>query len=232
MKTRALKAALPHCLPVCAGFLFIGMSYGVYMSSLGFSFVWPMVMSVAIFAGSMEFLTANLLVLNFDPLNALLLALTVNARHLFYGISMLDKYRAAGKKKWYLIYGMCDESFAINASAEPPQGVDRGWFMFFVTLINQCAWVGGATLGGLVGGLIPFDTTGIDFVLTALFVVIFLGQWQGTKQHLPALAGVLCSVLALLLFGADRFILPAMILILLALTALRGKLEKKEESAL
>lgn len=228
MKKKAFFAALPHCLPVCAGFLFVGMSYGVYMASLGFSFLWPMAMSITIFAGSMEFVTANLLVQRFDPLGALLLALTVNARHLFYGISMLEKYRTAGRKRWYLIFGMCDETFAINVSTEPPEGVDRDWFYFFVTLIDQCAWICGATLGGLVGGLLPFDTTGIDFVLTALFVVIFLGQWLAAKRHLPAVTGVLCSVAALVIFGPDGFLLPAMVLILLALTALRKRWNKKE----
>ncbi len=228
MKARAFRAALPHCLPVCTGFLFIGMSYGVYLSSMGFSFLWPMATSILIFAGSMEFVTANLLILHFDPINALLLALTVNARHLFYGISMLEKYRDAGRKKWYLIFGMCDETFAINVSAQPPEGVDRSWFYFFVTLIDHCAWVAGATLGGLVGGWIPFDTTGIDFVLTALFVVIFLGQWLAAKRHLPAVTGVLCSVAALVVFGADNFILPAMVLILLALTGLKKRIEREE----
>ena len=228
MKKKAFVAALPHCLPVCAGFLFVGMSYGVYMASLGFSFLWPMAMSITIFAGSMEFVTANLLVQRFDPLGALLLALTVNARHLFYGISMLEKYRNAGRKKWYLIFGMCDETFAINVSTEPPEGVDRDWFYFFVTLIDQCAWICGATLGGLVGGLLPFDTTGIDFVLTSLFVVIFLGQWLAAKRHLPAVTGVLCSVAALVVFGPDGFLLPAMLLILLVLTALKKRWEREE----
>lgn len=228
MKKKAFVAALPHCLPVCAGFLFVGMSYGVYMASLGFSFLWPMAMSITIFAGSMEFVTANLLVQRFDPLGALLLALTVNARHLFYGISMLEKYRNAGRKKWYLIFGMCDETFAINVSTEPPEGVDRDWFYFFVTLIDQCAWICGATLGGLVGSLLPFDTTGIDFVLTALFVVIFLGQWLAAKRHLPAVTGVLCSVAALVVFGPDGFLLPAMLLILLVLIALKKRWEREE----
>ena len=232
MKKKAFLAALPHCLPVCTGFLFVGMSYGVYMASLGFSFVWPMLTSITIFAGSMEFVTANLLVQRFDPLGALLLALTVNARHLFYGVSMLEKYRAAGRKRWYLIFGMCDETFAINVSTEPPEGVDRDWFYFFVTLIDHAAWIAGATLGGLVGGLLPFDTTGIDFVLTALFIVIFLGQWLAADRHLPAVTGVLCSVAALVLFGADNFLLPAMLLILLALTALRKKWNKKEGAEL
>ena len=227
-KSKALRAALPHTLPICAGFLFLGIAYGVYMHSKGFSFLWPMLMSTTIFAGSMEFVAVNLLLSSFDPVYAFLLTLMVNARHLFYGISMLQKYQGAGKKKWYLIFGMCDESFSINCTTEPPEGVDKGWFMFFVTLLNQCYWVAGATLGGLLGGAVTFNTTGIDFVMTALFVVIFLDQWRAAKNHLPAVIGVAASFVCLLLFGVDNFILPAMALILTVLTLLKKPLSKEE----
>ena len=231
MKTQAFKAALPHCLPVCAGFLFIGMSYGVYMSSLGFSFVWPMVMSVAIFAGSMEFLTANLLVLNFDPLNALLLALTVNARHLFYGISMLDKFKDIGKKKGYMIFGLTDETFSLLCGAKTPEGVDENWFRFFITLLDQTYWVLGSVMGGVIGSMFKFNTTGIDFVMTALFIVIYLDQWKSTKDHFPAIAGVVVTVLCLIVFKADNFLIPSMIGILIVLALYKkiydGKGEKR-----
>lgn len=150
-KRRALKAAFPYTLPILAGFAFLGLAYGILMHSKGFSFLWPMLMSMTIFAGSMEFVAADLLCSAFHPLYAFFLTLMVNARHLFYGISMLDKFKGTGLKKWYLIFGMCDESFSINQSVEPPEGVDRGWFMFFVTLLNQGYWVLGATLGGLLG---------------------------------------------------------------------------------
>ena len=151
----------------------------------------------------------------------------VNARHLFYGVSMLETYKDAGKKKWYLIFGMCDESFSINYSTKPPEGVDRGWFMFFVTLLNHFYWVMGATLGGLLGGLIAFSTKGIDFVMTALFVVIYIDQWRAQKRHLPAVIGLAVSVLSLIIFGADQFILPAMALMLAVLTVLRRPLSGK-----
>lgn len=231
-KIKALRAAFPlHAAHLC-GLHLLGMAYGIYMNSLGFSFIYPMLMSLVIYAGSMEFLAASLLVGAFDPLRAFLLTLMVNARHLFYGISMLEKYKNVGAKKFYLIFGMCDESFSINCTTPAPLGVDPGWFMFFVTLLNQCYWVLGATLGGLLGSFITFDTTGLDFVMTALFVVIFLDQWLSTKDHVPALVGVGASVIALLFFHADGFIIPAMLLILLTLTALRKPLEQAEENAL
>lgn len=218
MKRKAFKAALPYTLPICVGFLFLGMSYGFLMKSKGFSFVYPMLMSLFIFAGSMEFVTVELLLSTFNPLHALFLALMVNARHLFYGISMLTKYKNVGIKKLYLIYGMCDESFTINFTVLP-DGVDKGWFMFFVTLLNHIYWVVGATLGALLGYVIHFDTTGIEFVMTALFTVMFVNQWEETKNHGSALAGVICSLACLLIFGSEKFILPAMALIVICFTA-------------
>ena len=136
---------------------------------------------------------------------------------------MLDKYRGTGWKKFYLIFGMCDETFTINCAVDPPPGVDRGWFMLFVTLLNQLYWVAGATAGALLGSFLRFNTEGIDFVMTALFVVMFVNQWETNKDHRPALIGVGATLLCLLVLGADRFMLPAMALIVLALTLLRGK---------
>ena len=215
MKKKAFQAAFPYTLPICVGFLFLGMSYGFMMRSKGFSFLYPLFMSMFIFAGSMEFVTVNLLLSAFHPLSAFFLALMVNARHLFYGISMLGKYKNVGWKKFYLIYGMCDETFSVNCTAKIPEDVDKGWFMFFVTLLNQIYWVGGATLGALLGYVIHFDTTGIEFVMTALFVVMFLNQWEEKgADHKAALTGVGASLLCLLVFGGQNFILPTMALII------------------
>ncbi len=202
------------------------MTYGIYMQVSGFSFWYPMLMSLTIFAGSVEFVTVNLLLGAFNPLQALAMAFMINARHLFYGISMLDKYRHTGWKKVYLIFGMCDESFSINYTAQIPPDVDRGWFMFFVTLLNQIYWVSGATLGGLFGALIPFDTEGLEFVLIAMFVVIFLEQWLKEQQHVSAILGLGLSLLCLLAFGADDFMIPSMLAIVAVLTLLRTPLEK------
>lgn len=227
---RALKYAFPHTIPIFAGFLFLGITYGIYMNVSGFSFWYPMLMSLTVFAGSVEFVTVNLLLGAFNPVQALAVTLMLNARHLFYGISMLDKYRGTGIKKIYLIFGMCDESFSINYTAEIPEDVDRGWFMFFVTLFNHFYWFAGATLGGIFGSLIHFNTNGLDFVMTAMFVVIFMDQWMKEKQHASAVTGLLISLLCLIAFGADNFMIPAMLAILVLLTLLQRQLGKGGEA--
>ena len=151
--------------------------------------------------------------------------------HLFYGLSMLDKYKNTGWKKFYLIFGMCDESFTVNCTVTLPDDVDRGWFMFFVNLLNQIYWVFAATAGALLGYVIHFDTTGIEFVMTALFVVMFLNQWEESKDHLPALVGLICSAICLLIFGSSNFIVPSMIFIIVAFTAERRFSKKPEVAA-
>lgn len=206
------------------------MTYGIYMNASGFSFWYPMLMSLTIFAGSIEFVTVNLLLGAFHPVQALAMALMINARHLFYGISMLEKYQGAGLKKFYLIFGMCDESFSINYAAEIPEDVDRSWFMFFVTLYNHIYWVTGATLGGIFGSLIHFSTEGLDFVMTAMFVVIFMEQWMKEKSHTCSILELLLSLICLIIFGPDRFIIPAMLMLLAMLTFLRTPLTRGGEN--
>lgn len=227
----AFRSAFPYTVPIFAGFLFLGIAYGIYMNSLGFSAIYPIMMSLIIFAGSIEFVAANLLLVAFNPINALFLTLMVNARHLFYGISMLDKYRGTGRKKFYLIYGLCDESFSINCSVDVPMNVDKGWFMFFVTLLNHFYWVIGAAMGGIFGSLVQFNTEGLDFVMTALFVVIFIEQWMKEKKHHSSLVGLGLSTVSLIIFGGNNFIIPAMLAILGILTILRKPLEKVEVPA-
>lgn len=228
---KAFKAAFPYTIPIFAGFWFLGLTYGIYMNVSGFSFLYPMLMSITIFAGSMEFITANMLLGSFNPVQAFLMTLMINARHLFYGISMLDRFRGTGLKKLYLIFGMCDETFSINYTAEIPSDVDRGWFMFFVTLLNHFYWFSGSALGGIFGSFIHFDTEGLDFVMTAMFVVIFMEQWLKDKQHISALLGLGISILCLLIFGADNFIIPSMAAMLLMLTGMRKPIEWREETA-
>lgn len=223
---RAFKAAFPYTVPIFAGFWFLGITYGVYMNVSGFPFWYPMIMSIAIFAGSMEFVAANMLLGAFNPVQAFFMTLMINARHLFYGISMLDKFKGTGIKKYYLIYGMCDETFSINYSADIPGDIDRGLFMFFVTLLNQLYWVTGATLGGIFGSLMKFSTEGLDFAMTAMFAVIFTDSWIKEKNHISSILGLALSALSLIIFGAENFIIPAMAAILAVLTALRGTLEK------
>ncbi len=223
---KAFAAAFPNTIPIFAGFWFLGMTYGIYMNVSGFPFWYPMLMSLTIFAGSMEFVAVNLLLGAFDPLQAFTMTLMINARHLFYGISMLDRYKGMGWKKFYLIFGMCDESFSINYTAEIPEGVDRGWFMFFVNLLNQFYWFFGSTLGGICGSFLRFDTEGLDFVMTAMFVVIFLEQWLKDTSHVSALLGLGISLLCRIAFGVDDFIIPAMIGILGVLTLIQKPLEE------
>lgn len=226
MKRKALRAAFPHTLPIMAGFLFLGAAYGIYMKVLGFEFYYPMIMSLTIFAGSVEFVVANLLLGAFHPIQALLMTLILNARHLFYGISMLERFQNTGWKKYYLIFGMCDESFSVNYTADIPKDIDSGWFMFFVTFLNHIYWFVGATLGGIFGSVISFNTEGLEFVMTAMFVVIFMEQWMKDEKHSPAVLGIGISFLCLGIFGAEYFMIPSMIGILAVLTWMRGSLEQ------
>lgn len=228
IKVKALKAAFPHTLPVLAGFLFLGVAYGILMKSIGYGAGWTFLMSFLVFAGSMQYVGITLLTATFNPLYALFITLMVNARHIFYGISMLEKFKNTGRFKPYLIFAMCDESFSILCSAKPDKDVDKNWFMFFIVFLNRWYWITGSVLGALLGNYIKFNTKGLDFALTALFVVIFINQWQEQKNHFPAVVGVLSSAACLLIFGPDKFIIPAMILILIIFTFSNKKIYKGE----
>lgn len=184
MKRKALRAAFPHTLPVLTGYAFLGLAYGILMQSAGFPFWYPALISLVVYAGSMQYAAVSLLGAAFDPAGAFFLTLMVNARHLFYGVSMLEPYRAAGKKTPYLVFAMSDETFSVNVSACPPEGVDRGWFMFWVSLLDQFYWVAASALGGLLGRVLTVSTKGIEFVMTALFVTIL--QASGWKTESTA----------------------------------------------
>ena len=224
----ALKAAFPHTVPILTGFLFLGMAYGILMRTKGFHPLYPTLMAMTIFGGSLEYVAVEMLLSAFAPVQTLVMALLIQARHLFYGLAMLDKYRGFGWKTPLLIFGMCDESFSINCSVEVPQNIDRGWFYLWVTLLNWFYWVAGATLGAQLGAVLPFNTEGLDFVMTAMFVVIFLDALLKEKQHWSSLIGVACSVGCLLIFGAESFMLPTMGCILLALAAMRRPIDQAE----
>lgn len=228
MKLKALKAAFPHTLPILAGFSFLGLAYGIYMNVSGFSFLYPMLMSVLIFGGSLEFVAVEMLLSPFAPLQVFLMTLLIQARHLFYGISMLSKLKGLRFKKYYIIFGMCDETFSIIYSVDAPKDVDRGWFMFFVTLLNHFYWVLGSTVGGLVGSLITVNTDGISFVMTAMFVVIFLEQWLKEKNHASDVIGLLSAAVCLCIFGANAFLLPTMAVIILLLAMFQKPIQRTE----
>ncbi len=229
MKRLAFKTAFPHTIPIFTGFCFLGMAYGIYMNASGFSFFYPLMMSMLIYGGSLEFVAVEMLLSPFAPVQVFIMAFLIQARHLFYGLSMLEKFKGLGWKKFYLIFGMCDETFSINCSAEIPEGVDRGWFFFFVTLLDQIYWVFGATLGGLIGSLLTFDTAGINFVMTSMFVVIFLEQWLKEKNHVSAIIGLSVSALCLFGFGVNTFMIPTMITIIILLAVFRKPIEHMEE---
>ncbi len=222
---KALKAAFPHTIPILTGFLFIGMVYGMLMNSKGYGPGWVFLFSAIVLAGSGQFLGVTFLTSAFNPLYALVMTLIINARHLFYGISFLDRYRDTGRMKPYLIYGLCDETFSVICASQPPEEVSPKWFYFSVTALHQVYWVTGGVLGGLIGAMVSFDTRGLDFVLTALFTVIFTGQWKSTPNHKPALIGLGSASLCLILLGPDRFILPSMLAIILLLIVFRSKIQ-------
>ncbi len=222
--SQALSAAFPHTLPVLAGFLVLGIAYGMLMLEKGYGPQWSVLMSAVAFCGSMQFVAITLLTTAFHPLEALILSLLVNARHLFYGLSMLEKYKGFGKAKTFLIYTLCDETFSIVSSVTPPEGVEAKYFYLSISLLDYLYWVFGTLLGGLLGELMPFDMKGLDFALTALFVVLFLEQIKKKGNWILGLIGIACALLSRVIFGAENMVLPALAIILITLLAGRKKL--------
>ena len=206
-----LKTVFLKTLPVMAGYLVLGMGFGILLTGKGYGALWAFAMSATVFAGSMQYVAVDLLASGASLISTAIMTLMVNARHLFYGISMIDRYKGAGRKKPYLMFALTDETYSLICSETVPEGVNPYLFYFLISL-------GGA--------LLSFDTTGIDFAMTALFVSIFTEQWLTSKQHTPALIGVLATLACLLIFGADRFLIPAMLVILTALCTLRPKIER------
>lgn len=221
MKKHALRAAFLDTVPVMTGYVFLGFGFGILMHQNGFSVLWSAAMSLFIYAGSMQYVAVSLLTAGAGLLTAALTAFVVNARHLFYGISMVDAYKGTGRKKPYLIFALTDETYSLVSKNQVPEGIGRHSYCFLVSLFDHIYWVAGTILGALAGTLIPINYEGIDFVLTALFVTIFVEQWLSTSNHLPAITGVASTALCLWLFGADVFLIPSMGLIALLLTIMR-----------
>ena len=228
MVKQTAKTAFLNTIPVMTGYLFLGFGFGIILQQNGYGVLWALAMSLFIYAGSMQYVGVSLLTGGASLVTAAVTTLMVNARHLFYGISMVDAYKATGKRKPYLIFALTDETFSL-VSQGAPEKTDRNSYFFLVSLFNQCYWVVGSMLGSLAGKL-PVDFTGIDFALTALFITIFVEQWLTTKNHFPALVGVISTVLCLILFGADNFLIPTMILIA-AILILHQKTGKEEANA-
>ena len=222
---RTFREAFIATTPVMAGYIVLGMGFGVLLSTKGYGPLWAFAMSGFIYAGSMQYLAIDLLTGGASLITAALTTLLVNARHLFYGISMVEGYRGMGKRKPYAIFALTDETYSLVCQDDRPTQEERHQYAFRVSVLNQIWWVSGSRIGSLLGEIIPFDVTGIDFALTALFVTVFVEQWKSSADHIPALMGVCSSVLCLLVFGPGHFLIPAMILITFVLTLYRGRKE-------
>ena len=217
MKRSAIRAVFPDTIPVLTGYLFLGAGFGILLVESGYSVLWAAVMALLIFAGSGQYLLVGLLASGASLASAAVATLLVNVRHLFYGISLVDAYKTAGKRRFYMIFGLTDETYSLVTQAKIPEGISREDYCFWVTLLNHGYWVAATAVGALFGNLLTFDTTGMDFALTALFVVLFMEQWKKRENRPSGLVGIACAALALAVFGAENMVIPAMIMILAVL---------------
>lgn len=221
----ALRAAFPVTIPVLTGFLCLGIAYGMLMESKGYGPLWSVPASILVFGGSIQFVAITLLTTAFDPLQALLLSLLVDARHIFYGLSLLERYRGLGKPlRAFLIFTLCDETYSLVSTLEPPEGVEPRDFYFWISALDYAYWITGTALGGLLGSLLTFNTAGMDFVLTALFVVLFMEQWKHKENRASGVIGLISAAVSLAVFGAENLVVPAMVLVLVTLLGGRRKL--------
>ena len=218
------KAAFVKSLPVMAGYIILGIGFGILAHSAGYGFPWVLAMSLLIFAGSMQYVGIGMLAGGASVLTVILTTVMVNSRHLFYSISMLRYYRNAGRYKPYLIFSLTDETYSLLCDGKVPDGTDPDRFRFLVSLFNHSYWVLGSVIGSLVSGILPFSTAGIEFSMTALFIASFTEQWITAGDHIPAVTGLLGTLLCLIIFGSEHFLIPAMLLITLILTLLRGRI--------
>ena len=225
MKT-LLKTVFIKTLPVMTGYIVLGIGFGILLVGTGHGILWSTLMAALIYAGSMQYVAINLITGGASLITTALTTLLVNARHLFYGISMIDKYKGTGAKKPYLIFSLTDETYSLLCG-DYPKNLDSGKYQLLVSLFNHIYWIVGCTLGAVIGEAVPFNTAGIEFCMTALFVTIFVEQWLSAKQHLPAVIGLCSAVICLVIFGADAFLIPTMALISLLLLLFRGVLQKE-----
>ena len=227
MKSVIARKAFLTSLPVMAGYVVLGIGFGILLRNAGFGLPWAFAMAVAIYAGSMQYVGVGLLAGGADIVTTILTTVMVNARHLFYSISMIDRYKNAGRYKPYLIFALTDETYSLLCSGDTPDQEHADLYRFLVSLFNQLYWITGCVLGSLLGAVLPFSSAGIEFSMTALFIASFTEQWLRTRDHLPALTGLLSTLTCLLLFGPEGFLIPAMLLITFILTLLRGRLGRK-----
>lgn len=227
---KAFRAAFPFTVPVLTGYLFIGTAFGVMFQEKGYNFLWAILMSILVYAGSGQYLAVNFFAPDVNLLQVIFLEFMVNIRHIFYGLSLLERFSEMGKKKLYMMFSLTDETYSLFFVTKIPKDVDEHKFMFAIALLDQLYWITGSAIGAIAGSVIPFDATGIDFAMTALFVVIFVEQWMTSITHLPALIGIVAGVVCLLVFGSENFILPTMICILIILLSGRKAIEQEVES--
>lgn len=226
MQHSIVKQAFIKTVPVMAGYVVLGAGFGILLRNAGYGVLWAFAMSLFIYAGSMQYVGVSLITGGASIFTTALTTVMVNARHLFYSISMVDRYKDAGKYKLYMIFGLTDETYSLLCDGKTPEGADPAYYRFLVSIFNQSYWVTGSVLGSLLGTVLPFSTEGIEFSMTALFIASFTGQWMSTGDHIPALTGLLSTLVCLVLFGPDRFLIPAMLLITLVLTLLRSRREE------
>ena len=229
MKKKAMAAAFPKTMPVLMGYLFLGLAFGVLLREKGYGWQWALLMSVTIYSGSLQFFATELVGMAFQPVTAFLMSLLINARYGFYGLSLLERFRAMGKKRFYMTFALTDETYALLCSSEAPEGVDQEWYSFFITLFDHCYWILGSLLGNLAGGVLPFSSRGIDFAMTALFLVIFTDQLMVKQNRRPGMIGVAVTLVCLIVLPGDWFLLGAMGGILLGLILLRSRMGVEQE---
>ena len=231
MNRKTIAAAFPITAPVLMGYLAIGVAFGLMLQSIGYNAIWAFFMSLTIYAGSGQYLGVSLLATGASLPQVAFLTLIINFRHLVYGLSLLEKFRGMGLRKLYMIFSLTDETYALLSSAKAPAGVDEHDFYFTVAVLDHSYWILGSVIGALAGAALGFDTTGVDFAMTALFLVIAVGQWKAAGSHLPALLGAAATLISLLVVGKENMLLPALGIIVLGLTMMRTRLEEKETDA-
>ena len=222
-----VKQAFVKSIPVMAGYVVLGIGFGILLHDAGYGIGWSFAMSALIYAGSMQYVGVSLLAGGASVVTAILTTVMVNARHLFYSISMIGRYRDAGKYKPYLIFALTDETYSLLCDGRVPEGADPDLYRFLVSAFDQCYWICGCLLGSILGAALPFSTAGVEFSMTALFVASFTQQWLDSRDHTPAVVGLAGSLACLLLFGPENFLIPAMLVITLTLTVLRPRLSGK-----
>lgn len=228
MIKKSFRRAFRDSLPIMAGYLALGIGYGVLLQSKGYSFWWAILMSVTMFAGSGQYAGVDFMASGASLLTTAFMTLVINCRHFFYGVSLLDKYRGTGAVKPYLIFGLTDETYSITATTTLEEDISPKHYYFFLTALNHSYWITGCVLGAVLGMFLPFDSKGVDFAMTALFIVIMTEQWLSSRQHLPAILGAATTAVCLAVFGADYFIVPSLFLIALEMVLFRKKLDKPE----